>query len=231
MDVPMVASTSRAASASMSAGTSCTPGGSLPGRCAALGCRCRRQPGQRQRLDAERQVHHLGRMPFGGDQVHHPALGEQQQGPAVAEVVGVDVRPHVRGAPRAPGRPAPARRSPRRNARRWPGWRRPAWPRGARRAITSQDPVAVTNTSPSGAAWAIGSTRKPLQRRVQGPDRIDLGHDDLGAEATGPFGHAAAAGAEPGHHHGLARQQRVGGPQDAVDDRLARCRRCCRPCA
>ena len=28
-------------------------------------------------------------------------------------------------------------------------------------AITSTDPVAVTKTSPSGAAWAIGSTRKP----------------------------------------------------------------------
>src|SRR6202011_99125 len=46
------------------------------------------------------------------------------------------------------------------------------------------------------------------------------GDDDLGAEATGTFGHAAAAGAEPGQDHGLARQQRVGGEQDAVDDRL-----------
>jgi len=27
--------------------------------------------------------------------------------------------------------------------------------------MTSTEPVAVTNTSPSGAAWAIGSTRKP----------------------------------------------------------------------
>ena len=27
--------------------------------------------------------------------------------------------------------------------------------------ITSTEPVAVTNTSPTGAAWAIGSTRKP----------------------------------------------------------------------
>jgi hypothetical protein len=53
------------------------------------------QPGKRERLDAERQVHHLGRMPFGGHQVHHPALREQQQGPAVAEVVGVHVRPHA----------------------------------------------------------------------------------------------------------------------------------------
>ena len=34
-------------------------------------------------------------MAFGRDQVHHPPFGQQQQGPAVAEVVGVDVRPHV----------------------------------------------------------------------------------------------------------------------------------------
>ena len=60
------------------------------------------------------------------------------------------------------------------------------------------------------------------QRRVKRPHRVHLGDDDLGAEAAGAFGHPAAAGAEPGHHHGLARQQRVGGPQDAVDRRLPR---------
>ncbi len=65
-----------------------------------------------------------------------------------------------------------------------------------------------------------GQHPEAAQRGVQGPDRVDLGHDDLGAEAQGAFGHAAAAGPEPGHHHGLARQQRVGGPQDAVDHRL-----------
>jgi hypothetical protein len=53
------------------------------------------QPGQGEHLDAEGQVHHLGRMAFGRDQVHHPPFGQQQQGPAVAELVGVDVRPDV----------------------------------------------------------------------------------------------------------------------------------------
>jgi hypothetical protein len=38
--------------------------------------RLSREPGQRQRLDAERQVHHLGRMAVGGDQVDHPPLGQ-----------------------------------------------------------------------------------------------------------------------------------------------------------
>ena len=76
------------------------------------------------------------------------------------------------------------------------------------------------NTSPSGAAGRHRQHAEAVQRRLQGPDRIDLGDDDVGAQAAGPFGHAPAAGAEPGHHHGLARQQRVGGPQDAVESRL-----------
>src|SRR5690242_4266483 len=54
-----------------------------------------REPGQRERLEAEGQVHHLGRVALGGHQVHHPPLGQQQQRPPVAEVVGVDVRPHA----------------------------------------------------------------------------------------------------------------------------------------
>ena len=38
--------------------------------------RLSRQPGQRQRLDPERQVHHLGRVAVGGDQVDHAPLGQ-----------------------------------------------------------------------------------------------------------------------------------------------------------
>jgi hypothetical protein len=34
-------------------------------------------------------------MALGRDEVDHPALGEQQDRPAVAEVVGVHVRPHA----------------------------------------------------------------------------------------------------------------------------------------
>jgi hypothetical protein len=42
-------------------------------------------------------------MPLRRDEVHHPALGQQQHGPAVAELVGVDVLPHA-GVHR-PGQP------------------------------------------------------------------------------------------------------------------------------
>ncbi len=65
-----------------------------------------------------------------------------------------------------------------------------------------------------------GQHPETAQRGVQRPDRVDLGDDDPGAETQGSFGYAAAAGAEPRHHHDLARQQRVRGPQDAVDHRL-----------
>ena len=65
-----------------------------------------------------------------------------------------------------------------------------------------------------------GQHPETAQRGVQRPDRVDLGDDDPGAETQGPLGYAPAAGPEPRHHHGLARQQRVRGPQDAVDHRL-----------
>jgi hypothetical protein len=80
---------SRAICSSISAGTACTPAGQA-GRCGG-------QPGQHQRLPGERNVHHLRRVPLRGDQVHHPALREQQQPAAVGEQVLVGVRPDVAG--------------------------------------------------------------------------------------------------------------------------------------
>ena len=87
--------------------------------------------------------------------------------------------------------------------------------------ITSRDPVAVMNSSPSGRGGGHRQHPVALHHRVQRPDRVHLGHDHLGAEAAGPLGDAAAAPAEPGDHHGAASQQHVGGPQDAVHGGLA----------
>jgi hypothetical protein len=177
------------------------------------------QPGQRQRLDAERQVHHLGRMALGGDQVHHPALGQQQHGPAVAQVVGVGVRPHVL-----------VDRDGQVFQRAHVDFDVEVPGVGQDRAVPHRahvlggDHVARPGHGHEHLAERCGLGHRQhaeaAQRRVQGPDRIDLGDDDLGAEATGAFGHAPAAGPEPGHDHGLARQQRVRGPQDAVDGGL-----------
>ena len=71
--------------------------------------------------------------------------------------------------------------------------------------------------------------RGPLHRqhtesvhgRLQRLHRVDLGHHHIGSMALGAAGQAAAAPAIPGHDEGLARQQHVGGPDDAVDRRLA----------
>jgi hypothetical protein len=159
-------------------------------------------------------------MPLGRDQVHHPALGQQQHGPAVAEVIGVHVRPHVtmdRGGE---------------------GGQRPDVDLhvevpgvGENGAIAhDRDVFLADHVDRSGHGHehlgdrrGLGHRQHPeaAQRRVQGPDRIDLGHDDLGAEPAGALGHAPAARPEPGHHDGLPRQKRVRGPHDAVDHRLA----------
>src|SRR5699024_5788617 len=46
---------------------------------------------------------------------------------------------------------------------------------------------------------------------VQGLEGIHLTDDHVGPHAAGPHGHALAAPAVPGHHHGLARHHQVGG--------------------
>jgi hypothetical protein len=174
------------------------------------------EPGQGERLDAERQVHHLGGMALGRDQVHHPALGQQQHGPAVAQVIRVDVGPHVvahglgrvfqRGDVDLDVEVARVGQDG-------------AVAHGA--DVLGGDHVAVAGGGDEhlaqGSGLRHGQHAEAAQRRVQGPDRVDLGDDDLGAQPAGALGHAQAAGPEPGHDHGLARQQRVRGPQDAVD--------------
>jgi hypothetical protein len=178
------------------------------------------QPGQRERLDAERQVHHLRGMAFGRDQVHHPALGEQQHGPAVAEVVGVHVRPDVlvhRDGSRGQGPDVDLHVE--------------VASIGQDGAVAHRlDVLRADHVDRSGhgdehlADRRRGRHRQHAEaahRRVEGPDRVDLGDDHLGAQAARALGHPPAAGPEPGHDHGLARQQRVRGAQDAVDGGLA----------
>jgi hypothetical protein len=159
-------------------------------------------------------------MPLRRDEVHHPALGQQQHGPAVAELVGVDVLPHA-GVHR-PGQPG--QRAHVDLHVKVPGV-------GQDRAVPHRrDVLRADHVTRSGRGDEYLAQRRrgrhrqhaeAAQRRVQGPDRIDLGDDDLGAEAAGTFGYSAAAGPEPGHDDGLARQQRVGGAHDAVDRGLA----------
>jgi hypothetical protein len=158
-------------------------------------------------------------MAFGRDQVHYPALGEQQHGPAVTEVVGVDVRPDVlahRDGSRGQGPDVDLHVEVPRVGQD-----------GAvahRRDVLRADHVARSCHGDEDLAdrrsGRHGQHAEAAHRRVEGPDRIDLGDDHLGPQAARALGHAAAAGPEPGHDHGLARQQRIRGAQDAVDDGL-----------
>jgi hypothetical protein len=158
-------------------------------------------------------------MALSRDQVHHPALGEQQHGPTVAEVVGVDVRPHVLVYGHGLHGQGPDVDLDVEVPRVGQDGAVPH-----HRNVLGADHVARSGHGDEHLAerrgLRHGQHAEAAQRRVQGPDRVDLGDDDLGAEATGVFGHAAAAGPEPGHDHRLARQQRVGGPHNAVDGGL-----------
>jgi hypothetical protein len=58
--------------------------------------------------------------------------------------------------------------------------------------------------------------------RLDSPDGIDLGDDDVGAGAPGPHGHSLAAHAVPGHDELEAGQKDIGGPEDAVERALPR---------
>src|SRR5712692_5012157 len=60
-----------------------------------------------------------------------------------------------------------------------------------------------------------------VHRRLERLDRVDLGHDDVGAVALRPRGEAAADPPVAGDHEGLACKQDVGRPDDAVERRLA----------
>ena len=60
-----------------------------------------------------------------------------------------------------------------------------------------------------------------FHRRLQGVDRVDLGHEDAGALAAQRGGRALAHVAVAGDHGDLAGHHDVGGALDAVDQALA----------
>ena len=59
-----------------------------------------------------------------------------------------------------------------------------------------------------------------VHRRLERFDRVDLGHDDVGAVTLRPRGEAAADPPVAGDHKRLAREQDVGRSDDPVDGRL-----------
>ena len=210
--VPRAARTIWAASASMSDGTGWTAAGSRSD--------CRGEPGQRQGLDAERQVHHLGRVAVGGDQVDHAPLGQQEQAAAVGELVGVGVRADI-------GLHADRQ-----------GGQRPHVDLDVEVAGVGEDGAVPHHRQVLAGDHVGGAGRgdehladrgrvgqrqhqEAAQHRVERPHRVNLGDHHPRAQGAGGLGDADPAGAEPGHHHGLARQQDPAGAQQPVDDRLS----------
>ena len=86
--------------------------------------------------------------------------------------------------------------------------------------MTLMSPVTVTKMSPIVAASAIGMTRKPsmaASRARSGSTSVTM----TWRPALGPHGDARAAPAVAADDEVLARQQDVGGADDAVDRALA----------
>jgi hypothetical protein len=152
MDVSMVASTSLAASASMSSGTSCTSAESFPALPASQASASASMPNARS-------------MTSGG--CPSAATRFTTRPSASSSTVRPSPRSYASTCGRTSGctstaSPASARTSI--STSKWPALARMAPSRiiaMCSALITSTEPVAVMNTSPSGAARAIGSTRKP----------------------------------------------------------------------
>ena len=66
-----------------------------------------------------------------------------------------------------------------------------------------------------------GQGFKSVKYRFNAFDGIHFRDDDPGTHAFGPHGHAFAAPAVTGNHHGLPRHNQVAGPHDAVPHTLA----------
>ncbi len=87
--------------------------------------------------------------------------------------------------------------------------------------ITSRQPVAVTKMLPRERGLVHGRHLVAFHGRLQGADRVDLGNEHPGAVGSHRMGAALAHVAVAADHHHLAGHHDVGGPLDAVGQRLA----------
>ena len=81
--------------------------------------------------------------------------------------------------------------------------------------------MTVTKISPICGRFGHRHHPEAIHHRFQGRQRIDLGDDHVGAHAARPHRQAAPAPAIAGDDEILARQQDIGGADDAVDGGLA----------
>jgi hypothetical protein len=79
-------------------------------------------------------------------------------------------------------------------------------------------PVRVTKRWPR---LRHGHDAVAVHLGLEGAHRVHFGYDDVGAQAPGSRGEAAAAPPVPRDDHRRTREQHVGRPEDAVDGGLA----------
>src|SRR5699024_8266575 len=176
------------------------------------------QPLQRQGLDGEGHIHDLGGRSVAGGQIDQTALADDVEDPAVGEGVAHDIVPadllrhghfsqggHVHLAVKVPG----------------VGEEGVMLHDGE---MFGGDDVLAAGDGDEDVAilggLVHGHDLEAVHGGVQGLEGVHLGDDDVGAHALGPHGHALAAPAVTGHHHGLAGHDEVGGVHDGVPHAL-----------
>src|SRR5207253_1129301 len=163
-----------------------------------------------QGLVGEAHVHDRGGVTFGRPQVHQPPLGHDHH-PAVAVGPGHEELLHQRAHLPPALAVGQLGQGPQVDLHvEVPGVGQDGAVAHEREVLGSQD-VTVAGDGDEDVALPCGQLHgldpEAVHHRFQGPQGVDLGDDDLGAQAPGPAGHALAAVAVAGDHDALARYE------------------------
>ena len=170
-----------------------------------------------QHLVGEGRAHYEARMPRRAAQIHQPPLGEDDQPLAIGELDLVDLRLDVLP-------PVVPERRDLDLAVEVPDI---ADDRAVlhRPHMVDGDHVDIAGAGDEDVAGGRGVVHRhhlvAFHRRLEGADRVDLGHLDARPLVAERGGRALADIAEAADHGGLAGDHHVGRPLDAIDQTLA----------
>ena len=172
-----------------------------------------------QRLVGEAHVHHGRRVPLGGAQVDQPPLGQQVDAAPVGERELLDILAH--------GAPLDGQRRQRRDVDLDVEMARVADDgavlHGLEVLLAQDVDVARGGDEQARHLGGLGHRHdaEAVHDRLEGAQRVDLEHDDVGAVALETHGQTAPAPAVAGHADDAAGDEDVGGPDHAVERALA----------